>query len=331
MRKTKLLGALICIVLVLCAFPIGLVASASELETPDNTVEEVVEPVWSDTALEFLNSSDINVVINYTYDSDVFKGLSYETYVDILTKEVGVKIVDNLPIGYVIYDDLSTPYIEGVRVNGNTVESLSVPIDITAASPTTAFTVDVKVVYAAGLLGDIARICDGTYDWTSLISNPIMVVQIVYYILAVLSVCIGIFAVLRNKNKTVKTADDIANAVSERASSEMSRIREQVVEVVMAEATPVLNNIMASAQNVVKAVALSTSTAKEAPIALLDTLKDVSNIDVSKIIDEVRESVLKHVEESADAKSADIAALHSIATRETVETEPTVTDVKSVF
>lgn len=333
MRKTKFLGVLVGLIVAVCALPLGVLANSAEPEEPSNVVEgEVSEPVWSEVALEFINNANINVTINYTYDSALFDGMSYETYVDILTKEAGVKIVDKLPIGYMIYDDLSTPHIEGIRVNGEAVTSLNIPIDITADAPTTAFTVDVKLVYAEGLLGDIARICDGTYDWTSLLSNPIMVVQIVYYILAVLSVCIGIVAFLRNKNKSVKTADEIASKVSECASSELSKIREQVVEVVMAEATPVLNNIMTAAQNVVKAVALSTSTSKEAPIALLDTLKDVSSVDVSKIIDEVRENVSKSIEEAADTKSAELAALHSIAKRTTeLETESVAADVKSVF
>lgn len=321
MKRIKLYAILISL------FVSTLFATAAFAEEPS----EPTSTGWTETVLEALEKTNPNIVLGYTPDSVLGEGVSCELFVDGISKKFGFNIVEDLPMGYVIYDDKSTPHIEGVRVNGEAVTSLEYAIDANAI--VSEYKVDVKIVYAEGVFGDLAQMSDGTYDWSKLLSNPIVVLQAVYYALAVLSVAAGILAAFFSRNKKAKTADEIAAKVDEAAKSSLEDIKKEVVDTVMAEATPVLQNILNDMQNVVKAIVIFTSKSKDAPIALLDTLQQTSDISVSKIIDEIRENVKHSVKAAEENHAANVATLHSIAqsTKEVTENVESGTTHKSVF
>ena len=319
--KPKILSVLLTVILMLTLFNVVAFAEDTPVEVPEQT------PV------------ECSVIFKYTSDSVYSGGLTYEMYSDAILGEVGFKIVTDLPVGYVIYDDPETAHIDGIRINGTTTESLKVPI---ASDSTALFTVDVRVVYAEGILGDIARMSDGTYDWTQLLANPVVLLQLGYWALSILTLVVGMFASLFGKKVKVKTADDIASSVASVAETSLTQIKESITETVIAEFTPILQTILKDLENVVKAVTLSTSKSENAPIALLDVLQDtVSSTDVNALIDNVRQSVVSRVAANAKAHADNAATLHAIATADstpTVVVEPVEevlpvveTQTKSIF
>lgn len=310
----KICAAILTLILVFTLF--GLTAFAEE---PESTVvpETVIE-------------------VKYSPDSVRYSGILYEMYIEPGTLNVGFEIVKDLPIGYTVYDVADTPYIDGIRVNGETVNSLKIPL----TEGVYTYTIDVKIVYVEGLLGDIASMSDGTYDWAKLLSNPIILLQGIYFVLAIVSVLAGILAAFFGRNKKVKTADEIASKVSDASETAIANVEKRVTERVISEVLPIVQKIFDDIQNVVKAVTLSTSKSKEAPIALLETLKDSASVSTSELIDKVQAAVKEHLDKENADHTEKAAFLHSITTSEkpnsgesasTVPAEPPQPATKSIF
>lgn len=306
--KRKLF-ALLCIVAVLCSV-FGIAAYAEESETPAPTY---------------------TITFEYASESTAKTGISYETYSDELVNESGFKILDELPIGHVIYDDPETSYIDGIRVNGDVVESLKVPL-----TDATEYVVVVRTVYAEGVLGDIARMSDGTYDWTKLLENPIMLLQLAYWVLAIVSVVAGALISSHSKKTKAKTANEISEGVEGICKEYLEKMKHELTEVVISDATPILQKILYSFEDVIKAVTLSTSKSKEAPLALLDLLQHAANsTDVSSLIDGLRKVIEEQADESALTHSANVETLRAIEARAATPAEAPKEDhasePKSVF
>lgn len=285
----KLLTLVIC-VLLLSVLTLPTFASSSE--------------DWASEVLETIeNYENGNVSVVYTADSVARTGVTWDTEIDILSKQVLLVIRPELPSGYTVFDSPDTPYIDGIRLNGQTVDSYKVPIDYTQDVD---YELVVKTVYAEGFVGSLAQISDGTFDWVTLLENPVGLIIALYYILATVSVVIAIVSVIRNKNKRVKSADEIAAQVKAKSEeTAMAIIEERVL--------PVVTTFQNTAQALVKAFALTTSKSKEAPTALLDILQKVSNTDATAAIEEAKKLI------EADRAKADAAmqstkeALNNIA------------------
>lgn len=301
---TKKILALIVVLVTVCAiFAIPAYASEEEVETPNT---ELHVPAYA-------------VTIRYTEDSSAFKGITYETYIDPVTLTVCFKIVKELPIGNVIYDVPETPYIDGIRVNGNTVDSLIIPV-----TEGTTYEVAVRMVYEDNLLGDVAKIIDGTFDFRTLLENPVLLLAGLYYVLSILSLVGAAFMASFSKKAKVKTADDIAAKVDESSNRAIDKVKTEVTEIVLAECTPILQRILDDFQNVIKAVVLSKSKDKEAQLALLETLQksaDASNLN--SLIDSIKQSVSDSIDKNAETRLANAEALRNIASK-VVDTALTV-------
>lgn len=271
-------------------------------ELPEETVQPSAD--WVNTVqqtVENYKNGDVNII--YTDDSVFYYGISWEVNIDVLTKNVYLEIINELPVGYVIYDSPDTPYIDGIRVNGSTVDSTKFAIDWTQDLN---YEVIVKVDYAEGIVGDLARMSDGTYDWTKLLENPVGLLMALYYILATLSVAIGIFAMWFGKNKKVKTANEISKSVEEKAhESAMSVIEDKVI--------PIVTSFQNTSQALVKAFALTTSKSKEAPTALLDVLQTVSSTDAVAAIEQAKAAIANDRAAADAARQKTLESLQSIA------------------
>jgi hypothetical protein len=273
--------------------------------------------------------------VRYSADSVRFSGILCEPYVEPGTLKEGFEIVKDFPIGYAIYDDGNTPFIEGVRVNGEFVESLKVFY----TEDVSTYTVEVKVVYADGILGDLASISDGTYDWAKLLENPIILLQGIYFTLAILSVVVGIVTAFVGRRKKIKTADEIARKVEEASETAIVNVEKRVTESVIAEVIPIVQKLFDSMQNVVKAITLSTSKSKEAPIALLDTLKESANDSTKELIDQIQKVLKDALEKEAATHEANVKTLHEISTpkpvapvsKENIDAPLKSTGTKSLF
>ena len=304
----KLKKLLILPMLLVFAMPwFGIVVSASE-----------------DVETEPVKAVEYTVTVNYSDDSSTVKGISYEPYIDPATFTVGFKIVEDLSVGHVIYDDPATAYIDGIRVNGNTVNTLNIAVEQGAT-----YDVIVRTVYEDNLLGDVAKIIDGTFDFKTLLENPIMLLMGTYYALSIASILIASVVALLSKNKKVKTADEIAAKVDESAQNAVEKIRTEVTDAVLAEATPILQNILDATHNIVTALTLSTSKSKEAPLAMLETLqKSAENSDAVAIVDAIRKTVSEGIKRDEDTRAANLETIREIAqTTNTADTNVT----KSVF
>ena len=285
------------------------------------------------TDIEPENTPAYYVTIRYSEDSSTVEGISYEVYVDPATFAIGFKIANDLPFGHVIYDDPTTAYIDGIRVNGATVNSLTV-----IPEQGTNYDIIVKTVYEDNLLGDIAKIIDGKFDFKILLENPTLLLMSLYYILAILSIVGCTISALHSKKKKIKTSDEIAAKVTESSDRAVEKVKTEVTETVLAETTPILQRIFDGIQNVVTAITLSTSKSSSAPIAMLDTLQkatDASN--VTALIDDIRKTVTESVAKTEEIRAANVETLKEIAAAlEPAEPAPTTdepanTVTKSVF
>lgn len=266
-------------------------------EEPEDIVEQPgPTDTWMSEVLSTIEghkNGDVNII--YTSDSVLQYGVYADSDIDVLNQQLLFVIDADLPSGYVIYDDPETDYIDGIRLNGNTVKSYRVPIDYTQDVD---FELIVKVVYAEGFTGTLAQMSDGTYNWAQLLENPIGLIMALYYILATVSVVVGIFALWKGKSKKVKTSDEISKSVTEAAhATAVKTIEEQVL--------PVVTSFQTTAQALVKAFALTTSKSKEAPTALLDVLQNVSNMDAASAIEQAKE-LLANNRAAADAAHQEV-------------------------
>jgi hypothetical protein len=271
--KRKLFVVVLALVLIV-SFSVTVFASeTADVQTSEDWASEVL------AVIETHKKGDVNII--YTDDSVVTSGIYTDGTFDVLSKQVLFIIEVDLPAGYVVYDDPSTEYIDGIRLNGQTVTSYRVPIDYTQDVD---FELVVRTVYAEGFLGTVAQMSDGTYNWVQLLENPIGLLMAAYYVLATVSVVVGIFAMFRGKNKKVKTADEISTKVHEAADAAATQAIEQKI-------LPIMTAIQGTSQSLVKAFALTTSKSKEAPIALLDVLQTVSNADATAAIEEAKKRI----------------------------------------
>lgn len=316
MKRLKVLLALVVCFTMCVAF--GLSVSA---ET-EGTGEVVDVPEVETPALP-----EFEINIKYTSDSVLFKGVDYRTFVDVTTGEYWVEIVKDFDIGYSIYDSKDTPHIDGIRINNETVDVLKYKL-----TDGETYNIVVKVSYTEGLLGDIAKMSDGIYDWSELLTNPVIILQAVYYVLAVISVIVTITWAMLGKNKKVKSSDEIANKVSEAATDSFDKIKASVIDTVLTEFTPIFQGLLDKFENVVKAITLSTSKDKNAPVALLDVLQDAAkSTDAQAIIESVKQELSSHFEVAEATKNDNLAALHEmVESTVTVQETPSEHTVETV-
>ena len=260
--------------------------------------------------IEAYASTGYDVTVLYTSDSVDRKGVSTEPYTDTLKFETGFIITVDTSLGVEVYDDPSTAHIEGIRVNGQEVNSRIIPIDLDNPQE---YIVEVRLVYSEGLLGTLAKISNGEFDWNTIMQEPVLAMQLVYYAIAALSTILGGFGVLVSKKKKVKTADDIASKVDERVREGCTTFAVAYTDVLKENLVPIFNDLVHTNQAVIKALTLSTSKNKEAPVALLDLLKEVSDVNVEKTIDEAREEVLKNIALTEEKRENIHNVLHNIA------------------
>lgn len=302
LMNKKVLSILLSVLFLISVFTLGTYAENTESVSESTETVANISSAYSEfvAKVEAYASTGYSHSIIYTSDSVKSQGVWLESYMDTVKFETGYIIKTDLDLGIKIYDDPATDVIEGVRVNGREITSYTVPIDLDTPQN---YLVEVRLVYAEGLTGTIAKISDGNFDWETLMQEPLLAMQILYYAIAALSIIIGGLGALASKKKKVKTADDIAAKVDARVQEGCETFAVAYSAVLKENLLPIFHTMVDTNKAVVKAIALSTSKNKEAPIALLDLLKDVSDVDVEKAIDDAREEVVKNIA-NTDAKRA---------------------------
>lgn len=279
----------------LCCIPV--VATEPESE------EVPIEPV--------LSLEDVTFVFKYTSDSVTSEGLTYQTYSDPISNQTGIELVQNFGLGYCIYDDAETEIIDGIRINGKEVTSLRIPID--AENHILEYEIAVRTVYIDNAAGSLAQILDGTFDYSQLITNPVFIFQLAYWVFMAIAGFVGLITVVRNRKIKAKTSDEIANKVVDNVDLLKQQLIDIVTGTVKSEILPLAQASVKSGKEAVKAILLSTSKSKDAPSALLDVFKESSDLDISNIVDEVREELAKSIGSHEDTRASNLNALHNIA------------------
>lgn len=299
--KNRILAMVVAMITIFTIFL--MTVQAEEAEPP--TIDAVLEQ-----RKQALLEADLLFEVKYTNDSIVKSGISYTLVVDPFTYIPTLSIIKDLPFGYTIYDNPDTEIIEGIRIGGETVTSLK---DIFIPELDSYYAITVKIVYAEGIPGLIAKISDGTVTAEELLANPIILMQLAYYAIAALSIIIGGFGVLRSKKKKVKSADEIAALIDIRTKESIDDMQDKFMKMLDESLLPLVQKTVDTNKQIVKAVTLSTSKMKDAPVALLDTLKEIGDVDVNEMLESAKESVTKNIKRKDKEKEELVEALQNMA------------------
>ena len=217
--------------------------------------------------------------------SEVFYDVDY----DKLTEQFYITLsLDKF--GTCIYDDSSTSYIDGIRVNGQTVDSLRLYID-----PTIPNTIEVRTVYQNDFTGTLAQISDGTYDYANLLKNPVTLLMAGYYVLATIFTLASIIVLLKNKKTKVKSSEEIASAVDTHAKTSFDTLSSEVIAEIKSLLAPAFSAMTNSQEAVVKSIVLTHSKDPNAHLEALNSLRGISDFNLADLIDKVATSIKEHI------------------------------------
>lgn len=205
----------------------------------------------------------------------------------------------NYVLGYDVYDNPDTPYIDGIKIDGAFLQNTWKVDDF---DPDAKHSVLVRTVYSDDISGWLAQAKDG--DFSALMANPVTLLQFGYYIIAGVSLVLGGFGLLKSKKRKIKTADDIAGAVSskaddflELATNQSNDMETKALSLVTDIVTPLVNTLSKQNDILIKATVLARNGDEASTIALLDLLKNTGAEGVADISDAVK----KRIQESKAA------------------------------
>ena len=240
-------------------------------------------------------------------DDSVAADVTYTVTYDVSTNSnILVLSVDTL--GVRIYDDPETSYIDGIRLNGETVNSLNIPIDLSQTNKIT-----VRTVYREDITGTLAQMADGTYDYMKLLENPLALLMGIYYVFSITSVVIGICAALFGKKKKVKTAEETASAVDKHAEIAFDKLTVNFISEVTNTLEPMFKTMSDTQNAIVKAVILMNSKEGDSHLQALKCLEAVASVDVKKVIETVHTELDKAIQTAKTHKQETIDTLTQIA------------------
>lgn len=271
------------------------VSPTQELKQPDLTI----------------SADSVSEEVSYTVTYDAV------TNTNILTLNVQT-------FGVCIYDDLETKYLDGIRLNGETVPALSFPVDLTKENKIT-----VRTVYKEDFTGTMAQIADGTYDYTELLKNPITLLMGVYYVAAFVSVLCGIIATVTGRKKKIKTANEIAGTVDEHSKQAFDALTVNFTSEVTKTLEPMFKTMSDTQVAIIKAITLMNSKEDGSHLQALECLAKVASVDVQKVISVVHEELEKTMYNAQAHKQEVIESLTRIA--ETAQEESANVNTPPVF
>jgi hypothetical protein len=217
----------------------------------------------------------------------------------------------NYALGYDVYDNPDTPYVDGVKIDGAFLKDTWKVDDF---DPDAKHSVLVKTVYSDDISGWLAQAKDG--DFSALMANPITLLQFGYYILAGISLVLGGFGLLKSRKRRVKTADEIAGAVGVKADALLALATDQsndmeakALSLVTDIVTPLVNTLSKQNETLIKATVLARNGDEASTIALLDLLKNTGAEGVADISEAVKKRIQESKAAAAKAKQEAIKAM----------------------
>lgn len=215
------------------------------------------------------------------------------------TKYYTLNVKENYVMGHDVFDDPNTEYVDGIKIDG---KYLSSDWKVEDFNMDAEHVITVKTVYSNDVAGWFAMAKNG--DFSAIMSNPITVLQLGYYVLAGASVVLGGFGLLKSKKRKVKTADEIAGAVASKASvledqfaNVTHEMEAQALSLVTDIVTPLVETLHKQNDTLIKATVLARNGDEVSTIALLDLLKETGAEGVA----DISEAVKKRIQESKAA------------------------------
>ena len=164
------------------------------------------------------------------------------------------------------------------------------------------------------------KILDGNFDWSSLLSNPVVLIQGIYYVISIISVVASGVLFGRYKKIKVTTTDELSNTYMDLTKSTQEMLNNKVTNIIENIVSPVFQKINNQNSKIITALVLMNSKAKDAPLALLDLLKNVDT-SIDEIIEKVKKSVIESQELLESQKQEITTALQKIASQEETTNE----------
>ena len=228
------------------------------------------------------------ITVEFTSDS-VYRSESIIQPKEVIKEEDSelytIVLEEDKLLGYTIYDDSSTQYTEGLVFDDNYVTNWTVEhVDLSKEHK-----ILVKTVYTEDVAGMLASAKDG--DWSRALANPLILLQLFYYLLAAISLIIGGIGLFKAKVKKLKDHEQIAASVKEAADAQAKEMKEEAVVIVSEVVSPVISSFKVTQDNIIKAFILSQSGDKNAALDLVNLLQQSTETDVTHIADDVRKAI----------------------------------------
>ena len=134
-----------------------------------------------------------------------------------------------------------------------------------------------------------------------------------YYLLAALSVIIGIIATVFGRKKKVKTSNEIADAVDTRAKEACGEMKTDFMSKVSDTLAPFFETMSKTQECIIEAIVLMNSKEDGSHMQALECLKRVSSTDVQAIISSVRDELSKTIQAKKAHKENTLETLTQIA------------------
>lgn len=205
--------------------------------------------------------------------------------------------------GYMIYDDPSTDYIDGLRLDNETgyVYSWSIP----NFNDTLDHTIYVKTVYTSDFAGMMMQAKDGKIG--ALLSNPLTLVQCGYYILAGISLVVAALTGKKSKKVQVKNANDIAAGAQVAVNNGINYLGNTVSDMFGSTFEPVMKKMQSQNEQIIKALCIMQMQGTGTSTELLDMLKSCASEDLAMTIDLAKQDILNKAKAAAEANQAAVA------------------------
>ena len=250
----------------------------------------------------------INPTVTFTEDSVYTKDniLTVE-YVEEYDGTHTLKLTENNIVGYEIYDDEETPYIDGVMLDGAPITEWTMH----QFDTTVEHTITVKTVYSDDIFGALISAKNG--DWTLIWQSPLTYIQLFYYALNTLAIVLEAFGIRKYKKEVDKLKGELSGTIktySTESNTAIVKLVDTIVEGIVAE---LYGKLSKQYQDIIKALVLSHSNTHEDTLALMDILNRTSNEDISGFVNNIKQKYTALIEHEKTVKEKAIEMLEKIS------------------
>lgn len=224
--------------------------------------------------------------VSYTNDSVYTKDCVTMTVVEEEDLSYTLVLEQKDLLGYCVYDETDTPHIDGLRLDEEYIYNW----EVTNYDPTVEHTLYIKTVYTTDVAGMLAAAKDG--DFSAVLSNPLTILQLIYYIIAGLSIILGGFGLLKSRKVKIKDHNEIAATVKNAATESMLSIETLTSAIIENVFIPAVKNIQDQSNGILEALILSKNDDADSKLAMVDLLKRAATgFDAEKLAEETKEKI----------------------------------------